>query len=163
MDQIFDLHGIPSSIVSNHDVTYFGWEWKENINRFWLNVIPTSSIGVKWHSFQDCLNHFPSLHGFGHIFRWISLNGSLNMEGRQWSWLWLITSPNIVIFSLIHPYTTSLVAQIFMDKIFCLHGIPSSIVSNRDANFTSHIWKEIFFHTSTKLKMSSGYHPKTSS
>ena len=40
--------------------------------------------------------------------------------------------------ALIHPYTASSVAHIFMDQIFRLHGIPSSILSNRDATFTSH-------------------------
>ena len=47
------------------------------------------------------------------------------------------------------PYTTSSIAQIFMDKIFLLHGIPSSIVSDRDANFTHPFWTELFHLTST--------------
>ena len=56
--------------------------------------------------------------------------------------------------ALIPPYTTSSIAQIFMDNIFILHGIPSSIVSDRNAPFTSH-----FLLTDTKLNMSSVYHP----
>ena len=62
--------------------------------------------------------------------------------------------------ALIHPYTASLVAQIFMDQIFRLHGIPSSIVSDRDATFTSHFWTKLFHHTGTKLNINSGYHPQ---
>ena len=38
-----------------------------------------------------------------------------------------------------HPYTTSLVALIFMDQIFLLHGIPSSIVSDCDGTFTEEL------------------------
>ena len=41
-----------------------------------------------------------------------------------------------------------------MDKIFLLHGIPSSIVSDRNTTFTSH-----YCLTDTKLHMSSVYHP----
>ena len=52
------------------------------------------------------------------------------------------------------PYTTSSIAQIFMDKIFLLHGIPSSIVSNYNAPFTNH-----FLLTDTKLNMILVYHP----
>ena len=63
--------------------------------------------------------------------------------------------------ALIHPYTASSVAQIFMDQIFRLHGIPSSIVSNHDATFTSHFWTELVCLTGTKLKMSLGCHPQT--
>ena len=55
--------------------------------------------------------------------------------------------------ALIPPYTTSSIAQIFMDKIFLLHGIPSSIVSDRNTTFTSH-----FLLIDTKLNMSSDYH-----
>jgi len=62
--------------------------------------------------------------------------------------------------ALSHPYTASSVTQIFMDQIFHLHGIPSSIVSDHDGTFTSHFWTELFRHTGTKLKMSSGYHPQ---
>ena len=63
--------------------------------------------------------------------------------------------------ALIHPYTASSVTQIFMDQIFHLHGIPSSIVSDRDTTFTSNFWTELFHLTGTKLKMSSRYHPQT--
>ena len=56
--------------------------------------------------------------------------------------------------ALIPPYTTSSIAQTFMDKIFLLHGIPSSIFSDRNATFTSH-----FLLTDTKLNMNSVYHP----
>ena len=38
---------------------------------------------------------------------------------------------------LAHPYIASTVARTFMDNIFKLHGIPHSIVSDRDAIFTS--------------------------
>ena len=63
--------------------------------------------------------------------------------------------------ALNHPYTASSVAQIFMDQIFRLHGIPSSIVSDHDATFTSHFWTELFHLTCTKLKMISRYQPQT--
>jgi hypothetical protein len=39
--------------------------------------------------------------------------------------------------ALSHPYTTLLVAQAFFDNIVRLHGIPCSIVSDRDPIFTS--------------------------
>jgi hypothetical protein len=46
--------------------------------------------------------------------------------------------------SLQHPFTTSIVAQIFMDQVFKLQGMPHSIVSDRDPNFTNNYWQEQF-------------------
>lgn len=60
-----------------------------------------------------------------------------------------------------HPYTAMTIAHKFMENIFKLHGIPQSIVSDRDAVFTSLFWKEIFRLSGTKLLMSSAYHPQT--
>jgi hypothetical protein len=46
--------------------------------------------------------------------------------------------------TLQHPFTTSTVDQIFMDQVFKLHGMPHSIVSDRDPTFTSNFWQELF-------------------
>ncbi|KAF8397183.1 hypothetical protein HHK36_016090 [Tetracentron sinense] len=45
---------------------------------------------------------------------------------------------------LSHPYTAAQVALAFVDHVFKLHGMPSSIVSDRDAVFTSGFWRELF-------------------
>ena len=42
-----------------------------------------------------------------------------------------------------------------------LHGVPSSIVSNRDPRFTSRFWKSLQEALGSKLKLSSVYHPQT--
>ena len=39
--------------------------------------------------------------------------------------------------ALPHPFTPALVAQVFLDHTFKLHGMPTSIVSNRDPTFAS--------------------------
>ena len=42
-----------------------------------------------------------------------------------------------------------------------MHGIPSSIVSDRDPKFTSHFWGALHQALGTKLRLSSAYHPQT--
>jgi hypothetical protein len=46
--------------------------------------------------------------------------------------------------ALQHSSIASIVAQIFMDHIFKLHGMPHSIVSDRYTTFTSNFWQELF-------------------
>nr|KUM45113.1 hypothetical protein ABT39_MTgene4047 [Picea glauca] len=58
-----------------------------------------------------------------------------------------------------HPFTTSIVAQILMDRVFILHGMPNSIVSDRDPTFTSNFWEELFKLYRTQLHLSRTYHP----
>lgn len=62
---------------------------------------------------------------------------------------------------LSHPFTALHVSQAYVDNIYKLHGLPTSIVSDRDEIFTCHIWKELFWLTDTQLMMSSSYHPQT--
>ena len=52
-------------------------------------------------------------------------------------------------------------AALFRDRVFCLHGMPQSIVSDRDVKFTSSFWKELHRLLGITLNLSSAYHPQT--
>jgi hypothetical protein len=60
-----------------------------------------------------------------------------------------------------HPFTAKSVAEKFVEGIIKLHGMPMSIVSDRDSVFISHFWQEFFKMSGTKLQLSSTYHPQT--
>ena len=60
-----------------------------------------------------------------------------------------------------HPYTASTIAQLFMDNIVKLHGLPNSIVSDRDTIFVSAFWKELFKLYRVNLQLSTAYHPQS--
>jgi hypothetical protein len=53
-----------------------------------------------------------------------------------------------------HPYTAASVAKAFMDNVVKLHGVPVSIISDRDRVFTSAFWKELIKAVGTKLHYS---------
>ena len=53
------------------------------------------------------------------------------------------------------------VAQLFMEIVGKLHGMPKSIVFDRDPLFVSRFWQTLFSLSGTKLRMSSAYHPQT--
>ena len=63
--------------------------------------------------------------------------------------------------ALAHPYIAKTVAESFITQIVRLHGIPRSMVSDRDPIFLSQFWKEFFKLQGTQLKMSTAYHPQS--
>ena len=54
--------------------------------------------------------------------------------------------------------TAPWLASVYIREIIRLHGVPSSIVSDRDPIFTSEFWKRA---VETKLRLSTSYHPRT--
>jgi hypothetical protein len=51
------------------------------------------------------------------------------------------------------------VADIFLKEVAHLHGIPKTIVSDRDLKFTLNFWKGLFKGFRMNLNFSTTYHP----
>ena len=54
-----------------------------------------------------------------------------------------------------------MLANLYVNEIVKLHGVPISIVSDRDPCFVSAFWKSLHERLDTKLAPSSAYHPQT--
>ena len=52
-------------------------------------------------------------------------------------------------------------AQLYVDEIVRLHGVPVSIVSDRDPRFTSRFWPSLQIALGTRLYFSTTFHPQT--
>jgi hypothetical protein len=60
-----------------------------------------------------------------------------------------------------HPFTAAMVVQQFLHHVYKLHGMPVTMISDKDRIFTSQLWQELFRLANVKLQMSSAYHPQT--
>ena len=58
-------------------------------------------------------------------------------------------------------YTTDKYARLYIAEIIKLHGVPVSIVSDRDKKSTSRFWVSLQTALGTSLKFSTTFHPQT--
>jgi hypothetical protein len=53
------------------------------------------------------------------------------------------------------------IANLLFKEFIRLHGLPRSIVSDRDTNFVGHFWRTLWKKMETNLSFISSYHPQT--
>ncbi|KAG8503507.1 hypothetical protein CXB51_001514 [Gossypium anomalum] len=58
-------------------------------------------------------------------------------------------------------YSLDKLAELYIAEIVRLHGVPMSIISDRDLRFTSRFWKKLQEALGTKLNFSTAFHPQT--
>ena len=99
---------------------------------------PWQSIGM------DFIGPFPEVDGF--------------------NCLWVVICRMISMVHLI-PVNTRMKATelsaVYLKEVVRLHGLPESIVSDRDSKFTSKWWTELHRLLGAKLLMSTSFHPQT--
>ena len=58
-------------------------------------------------------------------------------------------------------YSLDQLAHLYANEIVRLHGVPATIVSDRDPRFTSHFWGGVQKALGTRLNFSTAFHPQT--
>ncbi|KAJ9545109.1 LOW QUALITY PROTEIN: hypothetical protein OSB04_024816 [Centaurea solstitialis] len=58
-------------------------------------------------------------------------------------------------------YSINRLAKLYVDEIVMRHGVPISIISDRDSKFTSRFWQSLQTALGTRVDLSMAYHPQT--
>ena len=85
-------------------------------------------------------------------------------SSQGYDYLWVVICRLTSMIHLIPVNTTTKateIAWLYFREIVRLHGLPETIVSDRDSKFTSKFWKELHRLVGTKLLMSTAFHPQT--
>ncbi|WRX31632.1 Integrase [Theobroma cacao] len=83
-------------------------------------------------------------------------------SGKDAIWVIVDRLTKFAHFLAIHStYSIERLARPYIDEVVRLHGVPVSIVSNRDPRFTSRFWPKFQEALGTKLRFSTAFHPQT--
>ncbi|GKD03347.1 putative reverse transcriptase domain-containing protein [Tanacetum coccineum] len=78
--------------------------------------------------------------------------------------IWVIVdrlTKSAYFLAIREDYSTEKLARLYIDEIVAQHGVPMSIISNRDGRFTSYFWQTVQKAFGTRLDLSTAYHPHT--
>ena len=99
----------------------------------------------KWeHVTMDFVTHLPQTP-YGHDAIWVIVDR-------------LTKSAHFLAVRM--TFTLEEFCRLYFREIILLHGVPVSIVSNRDPRFMAHFWKSFQKAIGTRLMMSIAFHPQ---
>ncbi|GKA12315.1 integrase, catalytic region, zinc finger, CCHC-type containing protein [Tanacetum coccineum] len=83
-------------------------------------------------------------------------------SGHDTKWVIVDRLNKLAHFLATHKdYSMEKLARLYIDEIVTRHGVPMSIILDRDRRFTSHFWQTLQKALGTRLDMSTTYHPQT--
>jgi hypothetical protein len=88
----------------------------------------------------------------------------LPRTSKAYDSIWVIVDglTKVAHFILVKAtYKGSQLAELYMARIMCLHGVPKKIVLDRGSQFTSKFWKIFHENVDTNMNFSSAYHRHT--
>jgi len=83
---------------------------------------------------------------------------------NQFDTIWVIVdrlTKSALFLPIQESSSSEVLANIYLKEVVSRHGVPISIVSDRDTRFTSHFWRKFQEDMGTCLNISTAYHPQT--
>ncbi|KAD4180329.1 hypothetical protein E3N88_28920 [Mikania micrantha] len=88
----------------------------------------------------------------------------LRMTRKGFDAIWVIVdrlTKSAHFLPIRESYSSDKMAEIYVKEIVSRHGVPVTIISDRDTRFTFRFWKNFQEELGTKLLLSTAYHPQT--
>nr|GFD09749.1 reverse transcriptase domain-containing protein [Tanacetum cinerariifolium] len=115
-----------------------------------------------------CLNGRSWLPCYGDLRTWDNITmdffTKLPKSSQAYDTIWVIVDrlTKSAIFTAIRETDPmDKLARIYLKEVVMRHGIPVSIISDRDPRFASNFWRSLQNALGTRLDMSTAYHPET--
>ncbi|GKB73232.1 putative reverse transcriptase domain-containing protein [Tanacetum coccineum] len=91
---------------------------------------------------------------------WVPLEGLRTSSGHDTIWVIVDRLTKSAHFlPMREDYKMERLARLYLNEIVARHGVPISIISDRDSRFTLRFWQSMQEALGTRLDMSTAYHP----
>jgi hypothetical protein len=114
----------------------------------WLYVTAVRGLKQNIRDLQVCSNRCRFLCGNGMRSEWTFIVG-LPHTRTGYDSIWVVVDRLIKAAHFIPvktTYNSAVLAELYMARIVCLHGVPKKIVSDRGTQFTSHFCSSCMKH-----------------
>jgi transposase InsO family protein len=90
---------------------------------------------------------------------WITVTIARTQSGYDSIWVIVDQLTKVAHFIPVKTtYSRQQLAELYISRIICLHGVSKKIVSDRGTKFTSKFWERLHETLDTQLRFSSAYH-----
>ncbi|KAD4585874.1 hypothetical protein E3N88_23475 [Mikania micrantha] len=159
----YSIH--PGADKMYKDLRYHYW-WpvmKKDIALFVAKCFNCSKVKAE-HQRPSCLLEQPEIP----VWKWENIAmdfiTKLPRTSSGHHSIWVIVdrlSKSAHFIPIREDYRVEKLTQIYINEIVSRHGVPLSIISNRDGRFISRFWKSLQSIFGTQLDLSTAYHPQT--
>ncbi|KAJ9542719.1 hypothetical protein OSB04_029225 [Centaurea solstitialis] len=162
------LYGVKCTIYTDHrSLKYFLDQPNLNMRqRRWLDVVKDYDCEILYHPGKanvvaDALSRkAPKLS-----FQTAHLRMAVTTRTpRKFDAIWVIVdrlTKSAHFLAIRESFTSEQLAELYVKEVVKRHGVPVSIISDRDTRFTSRFWERFHADMGTRLHFSTAYHPQT--
>ncbi|GJX91960.1 putative reverse transcriptase domain-containing protein [Tanacetum coccineum] len=161
------LYGTKSVIYTDHKSLQYIFDQKDlNMRqRRWIELLSDYECEIKYHPTKIYGSTGAKLQGFKALADWLSwwckeTDHGMSSITSRYSYI-QIDQVGTFSLNIRGRNKTGKLERIYINEIVARHGVPLSIISDRDGRFTSHLWQALQEALGTKLHMSTAYHPET--
>ncbi|GJX73352.1 reverse transcriptase domain-containing protein [Tanacetum coccineum] len=166
------LYGIKSVIYTDHKSLQHIFDQKElNMRqKRWIELFSDYECDIRYHPLKAEHQRPSGLLQQLEIPEWkwdnITMNFIMKLPRTKngHDTIWVIVdrlTKSAHFLAIREDYSMEKLARLYIDEIVARHGVPVSIIWDRDGRFTSRFWQTLQKALGTRLDMSTAYHPQT--
>ncbi|GKA47236.1 reverse transcriptase domain-containing protein, partial [Tanacetum coccineum] len=176
------LHGLDQQMERKEDESlYF-------MDRIWVPLVGDVRMVILDEAHKSKYSVHPGAdkmyHDLRDMYWWPGMKRDIAIYIPEWKWdriimdlitklprsrsghdaIWVIVdrlTKSAHFLAIREDFNTEKLARLYIDVIVARHGVPVSIISDRDGRFTSHFWQTVQRALGTRLDLSTAYHPQT--